>query len=150
MSVVAWDGKTLAADKRLMQGDLGTIGSKITKLDSGEILAWAGEAGGGLALVHWFVSGRRKEDWPDRQKTDDWTRLIVVDKTGVYSYEHEPLPQTVLAPFVAWGSGRDCALGAMAMGADAIVAVRVASQFIVSCGGGVEFFEIAQDKRSDS
>ena len=146
MSIVAWDGKILAADKLVVSGELRSSGTKIVRLETGEILAWTGECGGGMALVHWFKHGRLKEDWPEMQKTPDWTRLIVADESIAYFYEREPFPQIVADPFMAWGNGRDYAIGAMAMGADAKQAVEVANRFCISCGGGVDFFETARDR----
>lgn len=42
-------------------------------------------------------------------------------------------------PFAAIGIGTELALGAMAAGADAIEAVRIACQFHVDCGGGIDW-----------
>jgi len=40
--------------------------------------------------------------------------------------------------YMAWGSGSDFARAAMAMGAKAEQAVRVASRFSIDCGLGVD------------
>jgi ATP-dependent protease HslVU (ClpYQ) peptidase subunit len=50
--------------------------------------------------------------------------------------------QVVEDPFMAWGSGRDFALGAMAMGATAREAVAVACRFNVYCGNGIDAFDL--------
>jgi hypothetical protein len=49
----------------------------------------------------------------------------------------------VEAPFAAWGSGSDLAVGAMAMGATAQQAVQVAIDFNVHCGGRLRIERLA-------
>ena len=155
MSVVAWDGKIIAADKLCVSADMRSTTTKIVRLpresqkqlaggpDLKEVvLAWVGEQGGGLALLDWYKSGCNPADWPAAQRTADWTRLLVADKDGVVFYEREPRAQKVEEPFMAWGSGRDFAMGAMAMGADARQAVEVASRFSTNCGGGVDWYDL--------
>lgn len=155
MSVVVWDGKILAADTRSVAcGLMGRI-SKI-RLHSGEICAWTGQADHGEALFAWYVRGAKQEDYPAFQSTPDWTRFIVVSgQTHCKVYEQTPFPISEYAP-CAWGSGRDFALGALAMGADAIKSVEIACQFSVGCGLPVESFNISgiddvvqEDKMSD-
>ena len=142
MSIVAWDGKIMAADKICTSADMRVTTTKIVKLDDGTVLAWVGEQGGGFALTEWYKNGKKRCDWPSVQGTENWTRLIVADETGVSFYEREPFPQKVEEHFMAWGSGRDFAMGAMAMGASAKEAVEIASRFSISCGNGVDCFEV--------
>jgi len=44
--------------------------------------------------------------------------------------------------FMAWGSGRDYAMGAMEMGADARRAVEVTNVHSTDCGFGVEAYDL--------
>ena len=141
MSVVAWDGKIIAADRMIVSADMRSEGVKLIKLDR-VFLAWVGEQGGGLALFDWYTNGCHKSEWPEMQKTNDWTRLIVVDGSGVRFYEREPYAQSVTSPFMAWGSGRDFAMGVMATGADAIKAVEITNKLSTTCGMGVDFYEV--------
>lgn len=143
MSVIAWDGKTLAADRQGTNNGMRTTSTKIKKLSCGAIVAWTGEAECGLELAQWWENGADPGKWPAYQSTDDWTRLIVAHKGRVVIFEKRPVPQVVEDPFDAWGSGRDFAIGALAMGADARAAVRVAIQFATGCGMGVDSFEVA-------
>lgn len=142
MSVVVWDGKTLAADKQGTICDMKVKTTKIKRLPGGEILAWVGTQENGLALANWFVNGCKPEEWPECQKGDDWTRLIVVIKGKAYEYEQLPIRQCVEGTPHAWGSGRDYAIGALAMGATAAEAVKVASRFSTTCGLGVDAFVV--------
>ena len=143
MSVVVWDGKTLAADRQATCGDLRMETSKMRKLSSGAIVAWTGSINCGLALAKWYESGAAPSEWPDFQKGDKWSRLVVVEGGEAFTYEDLPIPIPVLGLFAAWGSGSDFALGALALGADARRAVEIASRFCVSCGMGVDALDAA-------
>ncbi len=144
MTVIAWDGKRLAADRQATNADMRAKVSKARRLSGGCVVAFTGELEKGLVLTRWYEEGALPERWPAFQKTDDWTRLIIADANGVRVYEKELVPQTFDETFMAWGSGRDFAMGAMAMGADAKQAVEVASMFNVYCGGGVEVFDLQE------
>ena len=141
MTVIAWDGKTLAADRMAVWSGMQATVSKIRRIETGEILAWSGSQDCGLILADWYECGADPTKWPDFQKDkDDWTRLIIARKDGIHCYEQHLIPLRFDNLFLAWGSGRDYAMGAMAMGADAIKAVQIASQFDTGCGNGVEHF----------
>ena len=147
MSVVAWDGKTLAADRQATNADMRVKVSKAMRLQSGSIAAFTGDLEQGLILVRWYQDGACRDKWPAFQRSSDWTRLIIADRydqssSVVLIYEKEPEPQTFDERFMAWGSGRDLAMGAMAMGADAKRAVEIASMYNVYCGGGVDVFDL--------
>lgn len=145
MSVVVWDGKTMAADKRACVGELAVQVAKAWRVRDGVVLAVTGDAGPGQMLVDWWVSGADPAKWPAVQATDNWTRLIVWEPgQRPYSYEQHPAKLHFEHPFMAWGSGRDYALGALAMGATARQAVEIASRFNIYCGNGVdEFYEVS-------
>lgn len=119
MTVIAWDGKTLAADKQ--RNYMGTISrcTKIRRLASGEVAAIAGNEATGLVLIDWYVRGSNPAEWPEAQKTDDWARLVIASKAGLKYYEKQPIAIESQEPFFAFGTGMDVALGAMAMGATA-------------------------------
>lgn len=141
MSVIAFDGKRIAADKQSTCAGLPVVTRKILKTEKA-ILAWTGDQEQGLALAEWFLNGKNKNDWPKFQSGENWTRLIVVENGIVGFYEKEPYMQTVDDKFTAWGSGRDYAIATMSLGFDAFKAVEVASQFDVYCGLGVDIYEI--------
>ncbi len=146
MSVVVWDGKTLAADKSVICADMIYQSRKIIardNVDGIEVVAWTGDSDFGRELAEWYFDGAKKETWPEYQMDKDkWSRLIVASHQGCFFYEMRPVKIEVLSPFLAWGSGRDFAMGALAMGADARKAVEVANQFAIHCGFGVEAYDI--------
>lgn len=142
MSVVVWDGHALAADR---QGVLYGRRFSLSKMAVGAlegrrgVCAWVGEASQGQELSRWLFDGAHKEDWPETQSDPDrFARLIVADETGCWFYERTPHRILVADPYMAWGSGSDIAIGALAMGADAKRAVEVAIQWSSECGFDAE------------
>lgn len=143
MTVIAWDGRSIAADKQMMSGDLRVTTTKLKKLPSGAVVAWAGTIDCGLLLAHWFESGGHIAEWPKFQLDKDrWTILVVAEADKVFFYEQEPTSIAVEDKFMAWGSGRQFALAAMEHGATAKEAVEVAIKFCTSCGVGVDVIDL--------
>jgi ATP-dependent protease HslVU (ClpYQ) peptidase subunit len=136
MSVVVWDGITLAADRQATSGEMRVTTRKIKRLSDGSLAGWTGASEYGQLLVEWYERGQDRDKWPAFQRTDKWARLIVVRQDGVVlEFEQEPIAQPVLDVPMAWGSGRDIAIGALEMGATAIQAVEIACRYNVYCGG---------------
>lgn len=140
MTVIAWDGKTLAADRQTTRNNVSFDSQKLFVIDDNCAVATYGYRDEGLSLVEWFKCGEKKEDWPEFQKGDNWAGLVVIRDGKVYEYQQTPNPQPVWANKIAWGAGADVAMGAMAMGADAVKAVEIASQICPSCGFGIDSF----------
>ena len=146
MSVIAWDGKTLAADRMATAGCMRKTATKIFKLESGEVLAFSGIVEQALVLMAWFKDGQDPAKWPafQRKDGDDWTIMVVAYEVDeLFTYQQEPVAQPVEDPYMAWGEGREFAMGAMAMGANARLAVEVTSRLCVSCGQGVDAFDLS-------
>ena len=145
MSIIAWDGYTIAADKAITNCDCMFTGTKINRLSDGRVLAWTGIEDTAKAMMKWYETGAQPEHFPQSQKDPNkFTRLIVATASGVWSYETEPFPLHVEDSVYAWGSGRDFALGAMAMGATARQAVEIASRYNIHCGMGIDEFVIKE------
>jgi len=145
MSVVVWDGKTLAADRRSVCADMISTAQKIWVkhgVDGMTVCACTGGLAEGILLTEWYHNGAIKSAWPKFQDDkDEWCRLIVAKSGKCFFYEKQPVAIEVLDTFMAWGSGRDFAMGALAMGADARKAVVIASKYSTGCGNGVEAFD---------
>ena len=146
MTIIAWDGKSAAVDKLCNSNGWATTVDKFSRVSKTEVAFWCGDNEQGLVLAKWYKDGKNIKDWPHFQKTDDWSRLIVVSVKGVIEYEKEPMPQVLKDKFMAWGSGRDYALGAMARGATAKEAVEVANKLCISCGHGVDAIHFGRNK----
>lgn len=149
MTVVAWDGKTLAADRRAITG--GGICRPVTKIwrayegtESSALLAATGSWDVGMELREWWKSGSNPTTFPTeaREKNGDApATLIVITRYGLFSYCTGPYPMQVEAEQCAWGSGRDFAEAAMYVGKTAYEAVAVACVFQSDCGNGIDILE---------
>jgi hypothetical protein len=152
MSVIAFDGKIIAADKRAVIDQTPHTTTKLTCarvrssltdiLSASVVCGWTGDYESGLAVKRWLET--ENEPWPACQSGDAWTRFVVLTTDGRIGY-FERLPEIQLRDieadrFVAFGSGRDFALGAMRGGASAIEAVHIASEYDIYCGNGVDAY----------
>lgn len=140
MTVVVWDGTTLAADRQFTNHDCAFEGTKIAYTLEGEVIAFTGPHVEGLVMMDWYVKGADPANFPDSQKSEHWARLIVAAKHGVKVYENLPYPMPHHG-VGAWGSGRDYALGALHVGADAKLAAESACRWSTGCGYGVDALE---------
>lgn len=139
MTVVAWDGKALAADRRMCMGSARSTGTKLKRLSTGEVIASAGQEGYCLRLERWYATGAVEADWPKPTDEGDRGNLTILRGDGCYvaSWCH-PFIMRVEDPFYAWGRGFELALGAMSMGAGAAKACEVASRWDTTCGDGID------------
>lgn len=145
MTTIAWDGKTLAADRRSVYG--GCIQETCKVFRAGDCLvAGAGEFSFILAMVDWVRRGRIPEGFPASQRDkDDWQPVMVVDaENRVLIYERTPHGIPWQKPFAAIGSGKPFALAAMHLGRTASEAVAVAAEFDPFTGNGVNTLEHSQ------
>lgn len=138
MTVIAWDGTYLAADRQATLSECRREVKKIFRLKNGDLASFCGIESGARELLSWYENGADQGRYPPLQSTSDWVRLVLVTKKGVFEYEQRPIPSLVKDPFFAWGSGRDFALGALAAGSSASEAVKIASRFNIHCGLGVD------------
>jgi ATP-dependent protease HslVU (ClpYQ) peptidase subunit len=139
MTCIAWDGKTLAADKRASISNYPATVTKISRAPSGELLAFAGDFDTGMALSQWYVDGAVPEKYPDNRNGDCTRATLLVIKGGqVFKYERLPVALKYEDSFTAMGSGRDFALAAMHLGKTAREAVEIACLFDTACGNGVD------------
>lgn len=143
MSVIAWDGKTLAADKRACNGTFVRTVTKIFKV-RGCLIGYAGSPDFGNELRNWFAEGEEPKSFPACQRDkDDWVPFIVIRPNGhVYKYERTPYPIRFEDQHFAIGCGRDYAMAAMHLGKTAQEAVEVACALDSGCGNGIDTLEL--------
>jgi len=145
MTVIAWDGKTLAADKRAVIG--GFKGGTVTKIHRwpGGLCAFAGDFDVGVQMVQWLRDGADPEKYPKRQESENAASFMVIHMdASVVRYERTPVPLPFENAPQAMGSGRDYALATMYLGHDARRAVEVACALDNGCGNGIDTLELAQ------
>lgn len=141
MSVVAWKkGQSIATDKQGTNNGHIFVVPKLYDGPNGEVLTFTGDVAGLHCMLQWYRDGADPSKYPEIQKTEDWCRLIVATKDRLVVYDKYPVPidYSHLA-FHAFGSGRDFAIGAMAVGASPYDAVAATNTVCDSCGLGVEF-----------
>lgn len=138
MTVIAWDGKTLAADKRGTVAGMAYTVTKIHRVPGG-LVAFSGGGAHAAELLRWFQGDRNPATYP-RREDDEGAGTVLVDQAGqVFMYAAaSPFPEQIESPFFARGCGRDYAMAAMHLGCDARRAVEVACVFDVGCGNGID------------
>jgi len=137
VTVIAWDGRTLAADKRATGG--GGIALTVTKIQRHAdcLIAITGCWDTGAEMREWFKAGADPVKFPAKAR-DNHSTLIVIDASGIRTWAIGPYPMTIEAQRCSWGSGRDYAEAAMFLGHDAVKAVEVACHFQTDCGNGID------------
>lgn len=138
MTVIAWDGKMLAADKQVTLSGLMRTATKIRRIDD-LLVGVSGNVCAASEIFAWVERGRNPQDFPKLQESeDDYANLLVIENGRVLTYARSPLPWEYEDSLFAIGSGREFALAAMYCGKNAQEAVEIASHFEASCGKGVD------------
>jgi ATP-dependent protease HslVU (ClpYQ) peptidase subunit len=141
MTTIAWDGRTLAADKRTSFGSRHLTTSKVHRIN-GALVAGAGETAKIIEMVEWLRAGANPHTLPDNQRTDNCVSLLVITPEGeVREYSSGPYPMVVENAQWAIGSGADFARVAMHLGKSAREAVEIACMFDSSSGNGIDTLE---------
>jgi hypothetical protein len=142
MSIVAWDGTILAADKAGTNSGYSTTVTKVFRVPDGRV-GFVGNMNHSQRLLDWFMEGRRPETYPKSADKDDGSDALFIDDTRreVWLYcANEPRGSKIEHPYTAMGSGRDFALAAMHLGHSAVEAVKVANDLNIFCGNGIDYF----------
>lgn len=143
MTCIAWDGKTLAADKRMTYGSSPMTFTKLHRVPQG-IVGIHGGAAHGMAIVQWMRHGATRSKFPKPEEPEHSAGLLLITKSGkAYMLEGHTSPVflRIEDSRVAFGSGADFARTAMSIGMDARAAVGIACQFDVYCGNGIDYME---------
>lgn len=143
MTVIAWDGFTLAADKRMTQG--GGISRPLTKIiraPGGALIGITGGLDVALEMRHWYLAGAEPSAFPAKAREDVSTLIVVLPSKEIWTWASGPFGARIEAERAAFGSGRDYAEAAMYLGRSAKEAVEVACVFQSDCGNGVDVLEL--------
>jgi ATP-dependent HslUV protease subunit HslV len=138
VTTIAYRDDVLAADTQITCGR--TIDGWAQKaFRKGPLLyATSGSSGLGGAFLIWVASGMRG-DAPSLkgEKDEDGAHGYLFPGGDRVVWRYDNVWATHRAPFFAYGSGAEIALGAMLAGASAEEAVRAAAQRNTSTGGDV-------------
>lgn len=146
MTTIAWDGRHLAADTRVLQQGNIMATTKLWDVwlkdhpnmpiaGPRALLGVAGNLATGLELKRWFLGGADPEALR-RIPEAEFARLIVIDDQGIRVRAYESTPDAIQCQDRqrAWGSGVDFALAAMHLGLSAWQAVDLAHHFDPNTG----------------
>lgn len=140
MTVIAWDGHILAADKRATSGNVAYTVTKVERFGA-HLLGIVGEADVAHDLREWLKAGADPKDFPKSARRDTATLVVITIGMRPRAFASGPHPMLYADDRVAWGCGRDFALAAMYLSYDARRAVEVACVFDVGCGNGIDVLE---------
>ena len=140
MTVIAWDGNTLAADKRTSFGGSHCTTTKVRRVGD-TLVSGCGTSALLREMLRWLEDGADPSKFPAAQRdSKESVSLLVVPRNGhLLQYETGPYPLVIEDLRWAVGSGRDFAVMAMHLGKSAIEAVELTAQFCSDCGNGVDF-----------
>ena len=143
MTVLAWDGRTLAADKLMVNGDCRQHTTKIERFGL-QLLGVCGNLSVGRELLAWFKAGAEPALFPaGNRNLNEGASLVVINPDGgVWKYESSPHPFEVEGDFCAFGCGDTAALVAMHCGKTAREAAIIAGTFVHGCGGGYDALDL--------
>ncbi|HEY9101833.1 hypothetical protein [Chitinimonas sp.] len=135
MTTIAWDGKTVAADTQANNSGLRSRTKKLFRLKDGATYGFTGEIQDGRVVYEWLDNGQHE---PRPTVSAGFVALLICPDGRAYTMEDKLVLLPVLEPFRAIGSGRNFAMGALAVGADAVRAVAAAIALDVYSGGEIE------------
>lgn len=143
MTTIAWDGKTLAADKRATGNLPIAIITKIFRLvyeDHHYLIGAEGEINICNQLTNWARQGFKESMFSGADTTVTKARMLVIkDDYTIQVYGNNSYyPYAIQNTFYALGSGRGYAIGAMHCGKNAIEAVEIASLYDHHTGNGID------------
>ncbi|KVW15396.1 hypothetical protein WK91_18335 [Burkholderia cepacia] len=141
MTIVAWDGKTVAADRMIVDGYAKLPGTKIHRIN-GELFGCSGCWATGMTRFEWARAGMNPATYPV-VPDDQFGRLLRITADGeILLYTVNGLPMRYESPFYAIGSGSEFAMAAMYLGHSAEQAVHVACELSNECGMGIDKLEL--------
>ena len=148
MSVVVWDGKTLAADRQVTDGSMVRTTTKIRAIKTGKFKGYLMGAVGATATANlamdWFEAGANPSHFPyEYMKSSEMgaSLVVITQDKEIWRFDHLPVPIIMEDEEYATGSGRDFAYGALSMGADAAKACEIACGHSVECGVAIDIIE---------
>ena len=108
---------------------------KVLKTKQGWLVAGAGNLRDVNRFFRWVEEGM---DEDEAVKLENLEGLVVKDRTTILQVDEALMPYVIDAEFHTGGQGASVALGALAMGATAEEAVRVAMKYSLGTGGKIQ------------
>lgn len=145
MTTIVWDGKTLAADRRVTSNGVidGSMSKIVKRKKDGALAGGAGSASLVAAFLRWFLKGERGKR-PDLKAGELGASCLIIRPNGKIECHDELGWFESTAPTYATGSGYEFAYGAMSMGASAKTAIEVAAERDTRTGKDIETLELGK------
>lgn len=139
MSTIAFDGKTIAFDTQITCDDYAEE-VKVQKVfkTNGRIFLFAGGVGDYSLVKQFVIWAKHYPIFPDQIEYPEPSdsSFIAIDRDGkAWVFSHNSTPVYKTKNNVALGSGGRFALGAMAAGATAEQAIKIAGKFDIYTSG---------------
>ena len=137
MTTIAYDGKTIASDKRQCIGTTPMSVTKIFKVSKNKRWKVVGASGNAFRVnpIIEYILGQTKKA---PEQYDEPGDILLIDKENkLWIMNGRQVAVEAPVPF-AIGSGADYALGAMAAGKTASEAVAIAATLDINTGDGVD------------
>lgn len=133
MTTIAWDGRTLCADRQLTASGVRYETTKAHRLPDGSLFASCGSLENNAAVRHYLCGGEK----PIIDKDEDFDGVLIKPDGSAWMLNKRLQPIPIESPYFSTGSGRDFALLAMRMGKSAREAVEIAAELDIWTGMGV-------------
>jgi ATP-dependent protease HslVU (ClpYQ) peptidase subunit len=131
----------MAADSEISEGQLRTGRvKKIVKMKDGSLVGFCGPLRDMAAWLTWIEKGAKLRHRPE--VSEDFEVMIVDPEGDVAFVEGNGAVMSLEGPYHAIGSGQWVAMGAMAAGASAEDAARIACGLVHGCSEPVTTIEI--------
>lgn len=145
MTTIAWDGKTLAADRCSWSAGARRRVRKVYKVRAPDgsvyLVAFAGNGNFAMEVLRWMRGQAERPD-PYRfvrpEQMDHQCALVIDEQRRVWQLGNELTYSAMNERIYAFGAGQDFAWGALEAGANAAQAVRIAIKRSDWAGLGVD------------
>ena len=147
MTTIAWDGKTLAADREAGYGSIKFATQKLRQV-ADFMFAGAGAAEDIDAMARWLANGA---DPKERLGLSESVLALAVDISSGQPFiicgKEMPSFRKLRAKQMAIGCGSDFVLACMVLGKTAPQAIRLAEKHISGTGLGVDSYTVKRSKK---
>ena len=143
MTTLVYRDGILAADSLITYGhtQMPGVAQKIHKLPNGDLYGFVGSLESGEIMRRWLVDEERQSRPIGPMKTDNFEALIASQEDGLLFFEDREWVK-IRVPYVAMGSGKEHAYGALQVGASARQAVLAAMKLDAGTGGKLKTLEV--------
>lgn len=142
MTTVAWDGKTLAGDRRITSAGMAvTEMTKVHKRGDGALIGVAGEMCTSSEFIRWWMANDPEVEMPSlkaKVSPEECSAAIIIEADGAVKAFDRDGWHLVESKKYAIGSGGHLAQMAMRCGKSAARAVELACEFDIFSGGSVD------------